>query len=478
MSENNSIASGFMWRLMERFLNLFISFAVSVVLARLLGPEAYGTVALVLVSIEILNVFTDSGFGTALIQKKDADELDFSSVFVFNISICLVLYLIVWFTAPLIERFYGIEGFKSYLRVLGLVIPVDGVKNIQAAYISRNLAFRHFFKATISGTIVSGAIGVFMAFRGFGVWALVAQNLINEVVDTAILCLSLRFKPSLKFSFTRIRSLFSYGWKILFSTLINVFYGNVRHLIIGKVYTTEDLSYYAKGDSIPNRFVNAVNIAAGSVLLPSMSQEQDNPEAVKEIASRVISVGSYVLMPLMAGLAVCAKPVITLLLSDEWIMCVPYMQIFCLMYAFSFVHSANQTAIKSMGRSDITLKLEIFNKVTGIALLVFAVPKGVFAIAITLVASDFIAMVAEIIPNRKLIGYSPAQQLCDILPSMVFSVIMGCAVYSVSLLGLAPAISLPVQVLAGIVVYLLLSVVFRVKAFETLKEVIIKVIKK
>lgn len=478
MDRTKAMASGFMWRLMERFLNLFISFAVSVVLARLLGPQAYGTVALVLVFIEILNIFTDSGFSTALIQKKDADDLDFSSVFVFNIFICVVLYSTIWFSAPFIERYFAVEGIGKYIRVLGLIIPVDGIKTIQMAYVSRNLDFRQFFKATLSGTIISGIAGIYMAFKGFGVWALIAQNLINEVVDTSMLWISVKWKPSLKFSLARLKGLFSYGWKILFSTLINVSYGNIRQLIIGKVYTTEDLSYYAKGDSIPNRFVNATNIAASSVLLPSMSQEQDNPEAVREIASRFVSTGSYVLMPLMIGLAVCARPVITLLLSDEWIMCVPYMQMFCLMYAFSFVHSANQTAIKSMGRSDITLRLEIFNKTTGILLLVIAVPRGVIAIATALVVSDFIALTAEIIPNGRLIGYSAARQLRDILPTVLLTAVMGAGVYCVNLLNLSATATLLIQVPSGIAIYLILSLLFKVKAFRSLMEVIRKVVGK
>ena len=478
MMKTKAMASGFMWRLMERFINLFISFAVSVVLARLLGPQAYGTIALVLVFIEILNIFTDSGFSTALIQKKDADELDFSSVFVFNICICLVLYAAIWFSAPLIERFYGIGKLTSYIRVLGLIIPVDGIKTIQTAYISRNLDFRKFFKSTITGTVVSGVISIYMAFTGFGVWALVAQNLINEIVDTAILWISVNWKPSLKFSFTRLKALFSYGWKILGSTLLNVLYANIRQLVIGKVYTTEDLSYYSKGDSFPNRFVNAINIAAGSVLLPSMSQEQDNPGEVKAISALFITVGTYVLMPLMIGLAACAKPFVILLLSEEWSMCIPYLQLFCLMYAFSFLHSANINSIRSLGRSDISLKVEFFKKAEGIILLVLAVPKGVMAIAVAFVVSDFIGLVADILPNKKLIGYSAAQQLCDIMPTIAITALMGLAVYGLNFLGLSPAVTLLIQVPTGIMIYLILSVVFRVKAFGTLKEVAIKVIHK
>lgn len=478
MSENNSIASGFMWRLMERFLNLFISFAVSVVLARLLGPEAYGTVALVLIFITILNLFTDSGLSTALIQKKDADELDFSSVFVFNILICLVLYMIVWFGAPFIERFYNIGRLTSYIRVLGLVIPVDGIKTIQIAYISRNLDFKKFFNATITGTVISGIVGIFMAIKGFGVWALIAQNLTNEVVDTAILWLSVRWKPTLQFSFARLKGLLSYGWKILATTLVNAIYGNMFDLTIGKVYTTKDLSYFNKAESFPNRFVNAATIAANSVLLPSQSKEQDNPSRVREIASMFISSGSYVLIPLMTGLAVCAQPFILVLLGEEWLECVRFLQLLCPMYAIAFLHSANQNSIKSMGRSDITLIVEIIKKATGFTCLLLTVRYGVFALAAGLVVSDFIGLVADMIPNRKLIGYSIADQIRDILPTVLLSVAMGAAVYCVGLLGFRPLVTLLIQIPCGIVVYLLLSVVFRVKAFETLKEVIIKVIKK
>lgn len=261
------------WRFLERCGAQGVTFLVSIVLARLLDPSVYGTVALVTVFTAILQVFVDSGMGNALIQKKDADDLDFSSVFYFNLSACILLYVGMFFAAPLIASFYNMPDLTPVVRVLSLTLIISGVKNVQKAYVSRNLLFKKFFFATLGGTIGAAVIGIWMAWKGYGVWALVAQHLFNATLDTIILWVTVKWRPKRVFSLERLKGLFSYGWKLLVSALLDTGYNNLRSLIIGKLYTSADLAFFNRGKQFPNLVVTNINTSIDSVLLP-ISQAQ------------------------------------------------------------------------------------------------------------------------------------------------------------------------------------------------------------
>lgn len=346
------------WRFGERCGAQIVQFIVSIVLARILAPEAYGTIALVMVFAQILQVFVDSGLGNALIQKKGADDLDFSSVFIFNIIWCLILYLIIFLTAPLIASFYSDEGLVSIIRVLCLTVVISGLKNVQQAYVSRTLQFKKFFFATIGGTIASAIVGIIMALMGLGVWALVAQKLVNLSVDTIVLWFTVKWRPKLIFSFQRLKGLISYGWKLFASAMLDTIYTNLRQLIIGKMYTEADLAFYNQGKQFPNLIVANINTSIDSVLLPVLSLEQDDTKRVKEMTRRSIKISTYIMAPLMMGLAFTATSVVNLVLTDKWLLCVPYLKIFCITFMFYPIHTANLNAIKAMGRSDLFLKLK------------------------------------------------------------------------------------------------------------------------
>lgn len=253
--------SGLVWTFLERFGAQCVTFIVSIILARLLDPVVFGTVAIGTVLMEILNVFIDSGLGSALIQKKDADDLDFSSVFYFNIFMCVLLYFLLFFIAPLIAGFYDIPELTSIIRVMGLTLIISGVRNVQRAFVSRNLQFKRFFFSTLGGTVGSAILGIWMAYRSCGVWALVAQSLFSNIVGTAILWLTVKWRPKPVFSFKRFCGLFTFGWQLLVSSLINTVYNNLRQLIIGKMYSTQSLAMYNRGYMIPNVIVINVNSA-------------------------------------------------------------------------------------------------------------------------------------------------------------------------------------------------------------------------
>lgn len=465
MDNRKKVFSNLIWRFMERGGSQAVSFVVSIVLARLLEPELYGSIALVLVITSILQVFVDSGMATALIQKKDTDDLDFSSVFYFNLAFCLLLYAGLFLAAPLIGRFYGDLSLVPVIRVLGMTIVVSGVKNVQQAYVAKTMQFRRFFFATLGGTLFSAAVGISMAYMGYGIWALVMQQLLNAAVNTAILWLTVGWKPQRCFSFRRLKALVAYGWKILVSALLDTVYLKLYQVVVGLKYTSSDLAFYNKGDQYPNLLVENINSSIDSVLLPVLSAEQDQREHVREMTRWAVKTSTYIMFPMMAGLALCAEPFVRLLLTDKWLPCVPYMQIFCMMYAFYPLHTANLNAIKAMGRSDIFLKLEIIKKLISTALLVAAVNFGVYAIALSQLLSCLIAMAVNAWPNRKLLGYSLFSQLRDILPAAALALVMGGAVWCVGLLGMGDLLTLMLQILLGVLVYAALSALLKVDSF-------------
>ena len=459
------VFTNLIWRFMERGGAQLVSFVVSIVLARLLEPELYGTIALVTVITSILNVFVDSGMANALIQKKDSDDLDFSSVFYFNVGFCLVLYAGLFVAAPLISRLYGMPDLVPIIRVLGLTIVVSGVKNVQQAYVSKTMQFRRFFFSTLGGTLFSAAVGIAMAYMGFGIWALVMQQLLNAAVNTAILWLTVGWRPKRMFSFERLKGLISYGWKLLASALLDTVYLKLYQLVVGLKYTASDLAFFNKGDQLCVLVVENINASIDSVLLPVLSSEQDNKDSVREMTRRAIKTSSYIMMPIMAGMAVCAEPLIRLLLTEKWLPCVPYMQIFCVCYAFYPLHTANLNAIKSMGRSDMFLILEIIKKAVGFLALVITMRMGVIYMALSRVFTGVLAQIINAWPNSRLLNYPYLQQLRDMLPSMALSCLMGLCVYPIQLLPWSNWLILPLQVLAGVAVYVAGSALFKIDSF-------------
>ncbi len=473
-----SVTSNMIWRFLERCGAQGVTFLVSVVLARLLDPSVYGTVALVTVFTAILQVFVDSGMGNALIQKKDADDLDFSSVFYFNLSICLLLYIGMYFAAPLIAVFYDMPELTPVVRVLSLILIISGVKNIQQAYVSRNLLFKKFFFATLGGTIGAAVIGIWMAWRGYGVWALVAQNLFNATLDTIILWITVKWRPKRAFSLNRLKGLFSYGWKLLVSALLDTGYNNIRSLIIGKFYTSEDLAFFNRGKQFPNLIVTNVNTSIDSVLLPAMSKEQDDKERVREMTRRAIKTSTFIMMPLMMGLAICAVPLIRIVLTDKWLPATFFLRVFCFTYAFYPIHTANLNAIKAMGRSDLFLKLEVIKKVVSIAALVSTMFISVEAMALALPITSILGQIINSWPNRKLLDYSYKAQLLDMFPQIGLSLVMGVMVYVIQFLRLSDMTTLLIQVPLGALIYIAGSKLLHIDSYEYVKGLIKSYVKR
>lgn len=464
----------FIWKLAERSGSQAISFIVTIILARLLMPSDYGTVALVMVFLTILQVFADSGFGVALIQKKNADDIDFSSVFYVNIAVGTLLYVIMWLTAPTIASFYGMPDLVALVRVMSLVLLINSLRNVQQAYVSKHMLFKRFFYATLGGSIVSAVVGISMAYLGFGVWALVAQQLTNSAIGTAILWFTVNWRPKLLCSLDRLKSLFSFGWKMLSSALLDTGYQQLWQLIIGKLYSPSDLAFFNQGQKFPNLIVTNINASIDSILLPTMASEQDHRERVRDMTRRAIKTSIFIMAPMMMVLAFSSTNVVTLVLTEKWLPCVPFLCIFCINYMFWPVHTANLNAINALGRSDIFLKLEIIKKVVGISVLLFTMQYSVMAMAYGMLLTGVLSQIINSWPNRKLLGYGYLHQLRDLLPSIALAVVSGAVAYGIGMMQLPIHLALVIalQVIVGAVTYLALSYLFHVDSLLYLFQVI------
>lgn len=480
MSNNSkeTIINSLLWKLMERSGVQGIQFILQIVLARLLTPDDYGIIALIAIFIVIANVFVQSGFNTALIQNKDSNDDDFSSVFYLSFFVATILYIILFLTAPTIANFYGVKQLVPVVRVLAITLFFGAFNSIQNAIIAKTMQFKKLFFSSSIAITISGILGIILAYSGFGVWALVAQQLLNQIIIVIVLLIILKWYPKLVFSFKRIKILFRYGWKLLLSSLIDTIYMNIRSLIIGKIYHPAILGFYNRGDQFPQIIVSNINGAIQSVMLPALSNEQENKEKVKNMVRRAIVTSSFIIFPMMIGLAVVAEPVVKILLTDKWLACVPFMQIFCISYALWPIHTANLQAINALGYSNIYLKLELIKKIVGTVILVISLFFGVYAIAIGTLVNGIISTFINAYPNKQLLNYSYVEQIKDMLPSLFIAIIMGIITYFIRFLELSTPITLIIQMLVGSVSYIVLAKIFKLECYiylvETLKNMFSK----
>lgn len=459
--QSNSITGGLFWKFAERICAQGVSFVVSMVLARILIPDDYGVVAILLVFINIANVFVSQGFSSALIQKKDAERIDFSTMFYCSVICSVILYFLLFFTAMPIAKFYCNDLLVPTLRVLSIKILISSVNSIQHAYVSRHMIFRKFFFSTISGTVISAVVGIWMAIKGFGPWALVFQYLTNSAIDTIVLFVTVPWRPFFEFSGERAKSLMAYGWKVTLADVVSTAYTQIRSLIIGREYSTVDLAFYNKGEQFPSLAVNNINISIASVLFPAMSKKQGDKVQLKELAKKSMRLSAYVIFPMMGGLAVIGNSLIRVILTDKWLPCVPYLLLACISYGLMPISTSNIQAIKAIGRSDLFFKMEMLKKGIGILFIIATMKYGSLAIAISAVASSVFNNLVNIFPNKKLLGYGYKEQIGDLAPSLFLTLIMFAVIKPLDLLPIHPILAMFLQVITGVVVYLTGSVIFK-----------------
>lgn len=479
-SMKQKVAKGLAWTYAERVLAQLISLVVTVILARLIKPEEYGIVAIVTVFIALADTFAVNGLGNALIQKKDADHLDFSSVFFFNLFFSTVLYAILYFAAGPIAAFYENGLLVPALRVMALSIPIAAVNSVQQAYVSKRMEFRRFFFATLAGTLISAVVGIIMAYSGFGVWALIAQYMTNTVIDTLVLWFAVRWRPRPEYSWKRMRRLYSYGWKVLATSLLINIYGNIQDLIIGKKFSASDLAYSNKGRQFPSLIASNINTSISKVLFPAVAEVQDDRGRVLLLTRRAISVGTYILSPVLIGLAAVAEAFVDVILTEKWLPCVPYLRIMCLVFWLQPIQTASIQAMKALGESGLYLRLEILKKLGGVMILLYTVfcCKSVMAIIIGSLAAELFSTIMNVPANKKLLRYSYRDQAKDVIFPLLMSSAMALAVIPIGRMMINSALKLLIQAAVGGTVYVILSIMLKNDSYLYLKASLMQIIKR
>lgn len=466
---SKSIKKGLFWKLMERGFTQGMLLVLTIILARLMSPKEFGTLTLLMVFINLMQVFLDSGMGSALIQKKHVTDVEYSTVFYFNLSVCIVLYIFMYFFAPVVASFYKEPAYTSYIRVLSIIILISGLRNIQNSKASIDMDFKRLFISAFLGVVISGAVGIVMAYRGFGIWALIAQNVINALVATIVLWLIDKWLPVRGFSFEALKELWEYGWKIFLASLISSIYDNISVLIIGKKYTREDLAYYDQGKKYPQVIISNINASVDGVIFPAMSKKQDDTEELARLTKKSIVNVEYILMPVLAMLAVCSVRLVRVLLTDKWLPCVPYVLIFCFFYLLYPFNTANTNVLKAVGKSSAVLKLEMIKRGLGIVLLLLTMPFGVFAIAVGIVVGGVINWIMSGMAIKPIINYSLFEEIKWTLPNLIMTAIMTIGAYACGYIPLEnDIIVLVIQIVVALIIYITLSVVTKDETFVML----------
>ena len=467
----NSVLGGFFWKFCERFLTQIISFVTSMLLARILMPEDYGTVALVSVFINLASVFVNHGFATALIQNKDAEDQDFSTMFFCSLAGTFGIYILLYAIAPLVADFYGNPLLTKVLRIFALGIPLGSCQCIQQAYISRHLLFRKTFIASVINAVVCGAVGIGMAKAGFGVWALVFQQLASTAVYIITYLFLIPWRPRWEFSKNSARRMMGYSSGILAAEFSATFFAEIRSLIIGRVYSSTDLAFYNKGYQMPQLISSNLSGVLSSVMFPTISNYSDDMIRVKELSKRSLQILSYVLVPCMFGLAAVMEPLILFLLTDKWAESIPFGQILSIDICIALIANMLLQIMKAIGRSDVVLKLEVWKKPVYMLFLLFGIRFSVFGLAIAMLAYDVYAVTVDMLQIQKHVCYSIWEQLRDMLPAFLLSVVMAAAVCVIPILD-SLLLTLLIKVVLGMAVYLAGSAIFRLEAFAYLLGIV------
>lgn len=450
------------WSAIEKFASQAIAFVLGIIMARLLDPSDYGTIGMLAIFMGIAGTVADSGFGSALIQKKDKTPEDYSTFFLFNLGISIVLYLILFFSAPWIAEFYHTPILKDVTRVVTLQLILNALFNAQNIKIRIELKFKEMSIASLVSQIFTGAVGVLLAFWGWGVWALVWQALFSCLIRGSLSLYILRgWTPGIRFSKDSFHALFGFGSKILVSSLINTIYGNLYTLIIGRKFTPNEVGYYNRGAQLASFPPTVATDIIVNVNYPILSRLQDDNPRLIQAYKKMLTLPLFVLYPAIVGLGVLAEPVVGLLLKEKWLPCVPFLQIMCLGSFFSPLTHINLNLLYVKGRSDLVLKLELIKKPIGFAMIFISIQFGIMWLIAGKALYDFIAFSINCHYTGKILGFGLKEQLKDILPIILKACLMGFVVY----LSCIPLSGWWVKLLTGtsvgVLVYFSLAVLTR-----------------
>lgn len=470
--------NGMFWTVGERLSVQAVQLLVQIVLARLLEPAQFGLIGMLIIFTAVAQSIMDSGFGSALIQKKDADQTDASSIFFFNLILGVILALVLSLTAPLIAKFYLQPALTSITRVLSLTLIINAFSLVQKSLLAKKMDFKTQMKISLLAVIISGVIGIVMAKRGFGVWSLVAQMVSKSLFQSIFLWLFNEWRPSAIFSISSLKSMFSFGSKLLVSGLIDTIFNNIYQTFIGKVYSPTDLGFFSKAKSIETAAVQATGSSLGQVLFPSLVHFQDDVINLKKAYRKTIKLSLFLHFPLMIGLWAIAEPLFRLLLTDKWAPSIPYFQILCIVGMLYPLHVLNLNILKVKGRSDLFLRLEIVKRALVVLTIFTTYRWGIIAILYGQIATSLIGYFLNSYYSGRLINYSQCNQIKDLIPSFGSAVIMGFIMYLVGLLPVdSHLLKILFQTLAGVLVYFLVSLKTSSSELKEFMEILRNVIR-
>lgn len=471
-SLKDKTVKGVIWSAVDRFSAQGIQFVFSILIARLLLPEDYGVIAMLNIFLAVSQTFIDSGFGTALIRKIDRTETDFSTVFYFNIVVAAVFYLILFFSAPAIAKFYETPLLESVTKVVALNLIIGSLSGIHNAKLSIDIDFKSRAKISILTTLLTGAVGLWMAYAGYGVWALVVQNLCSSVLRTVMLWIVVKWRPKLIFSWKSFIELFSFGSKLLASALISTIYENVYTLVIGKFFNPSTLGIYSRASSLAQFPSSNITSVLQTVTFPVLSSIQNDEELLTNAYKRFLCLSAFVIFPLMIGLALVADPFIRIVLTDKWEDSIYLLQIICFALMWYPIHAINLNILQVKGRSDFFLKLEIIKRVQGIIILCVTVPFGIVVMCYGQVVSSLLSLIWNTHYTKRLIGYGYFDQMRDLMPILTHSLIMGLIVWLMVHFMPTLWLKLVVGIVSGIIYYIAGAYIMRFPEMDELLTIL------
>lgn len=472
-SLKSSAVKGMAWTGIERLATQVLRFLISLVMARLLAPEDYGIVGMLAIFLAIASTFQDSGFTAALIQKKDKTEVDYSTVFFFNLGSSILFYLIFYFSAPLIARFYNVSLLTDITRVVALSLIINAFGAVQQTRLTINLRFGTQAILSIVSLFTSSGIGITLAYMGYGPWALVWQSILGGAINTIILWCVTRWHPMLNFSLRAFRQMFGFGSKLLCSSMINTIYGNLYTLVIGKAFGAADIGYFNRANGFAALPTDALTGIVLKVNYPILARFQDDNERLVSAYSRLLRTPLFILVPVLFGMAAVADPMVRVLIGEKWLPCVPFLQVLCMGMMWNPLTHINLNLLYVKGRTDLVLKLELIKKPIAFAILFSMIPLGIFWMCVGKAIYDFVALCFNCHYTKKVLGYGFWQQMRDIIPLVINGVVMMVVVALVMSFFEMPLIKLMAGVLAGAISYVLGAVLYREESLNYITEIIL-----
>ncbi len=448
-SYRDTTIKGVGWSFTDSILSQGITFLVGIVLARMLSPEEYGLLGILMIFILISESIVNSGLSSALIRKKDATALDFSTVFITNLVLSFVMYGVLFACAPLISLFFEKSQLTILLRVMGIIVIINALSLVPLTTLTRKVDFKTIAICSLSAAIASGAVGIYVAYMGYGVWALVAQQMTRQLTNTIALWIASRWFPALRFSVESFKELWGFGWKLLVSRLIHTIWTDIYKVVIGKCYSPATLGQYTQAHLYANLFSRNMTNVIQRVSYPVLSKMQDEKERMREAYRQIIKVTMLVTFVFMFGLAGCAKSFIFVLVGDKWLPCVGYLQILCFSMSLYPLHAINLNMLQVQGRSDLFLKLEIIKKCVAVIPILLGIFIDIYWMLIGSVVTGWFAYYLNAYYSGPFLQYSIWAQIKDILPSMALALVMAAIVYFIGWLPLSYYILLPIQVVCG-----------------------------